>query len=190
MKKCAIIGGSSLEARGEDVIDNLKDFGAWCAEQGIELITGACDGYPYIIGKACVDAGGKVMGYSPAANLDDHVDNFKSPVDGCSNIRFLKNPVTDRDQRFLLRSFPLVEDADIIISVDGNWGTLYELTTAVISGKRILVLSNSRGISGGFEMLYSYMAVNCFYDYGESVEFFQSVEEVKAELTKWAAQAD
>jgi predicted Rossmann-fold nucleotide-binding protein len=75
-----------------------------------------------------------------------------------------------------------VADADLVISVDGNWGTLYELTTAVISGKRILVLSGTRGISGGFEMLYSYMKSTCQYDYGESVTFFDSVEELKAEL--------
>lgn len=182
MIKCAIIGGSKIMPHSRDSIALLQRWGEWCAKHHIVLLTGACSGYPYVVGKACVAKGGKVIGYSPARDLDEHVEEYENPVDGCSVIRYLDNPINDKDQRLMLRSFPLVEDADVIVSVGGNWGTLFELTASVIGGKHVLVLTDTRGISGGFEMLYDYMESNCAYAYGEQVEFISATQEVRDRL--------
>ncbi|WAW14707.1 hypothetical protein [Peptostreptococcus equinus] len=178
--RCAVIGGSSLGNQfTEDQRQDIENIGQWLAENKIELSTGACDGFPYLLGKACVESGGRVIGYSPAANYEEHTNEYKHPIDGCSSFIYLDKNDKSHNSRFLLRSLPLIEEANIVLSLEGNWGTLFELVTAIITGKKIIILKGFGGISDNFRQIYESLKVQSHYDYKESLVFVDSIEELK-----------
>ena len=57
--KVAIAGLSKMSTVSAIDAPTYFEFGQWCAQQGIELLTGACGGVPYQVGKGAVSAGGK-----------------------------------------------------------------------------------------------------------------------------------
>lgn len=179
--KCAIIGGSvipktiTIKQMGE-----IKELGKWFANNDIELLTGACGGFPYLLGKACVANGGTVIGYSPAANLDDHIELYKHPTDGCSSIVYLNTESDNLNMRFLLRSIPLMESAETVLCLEGNWGTLFEVVTGVLCGKKQIIWQGFGGISNEFSDIYNRTAPLCKYEYGEKIYFVDNIEMVKS----------
>lgn len=183
--KCAIIGASSISSdMTSKQIEQLEFLGKWLAEHKVELLTGACDGVPYIVGKACVQEGGIVKGFSPAVDLNDHIKQYKHPVDGCTSLVFLESDNTNINTRFLIRSIPLIAEADVILCISGNWGTLNEVTVGIISGKKHIVLTEFGGISEMLVELYESIRRECNYNYGEVVCFAENVESVCLELLR------
>ena len=99
-------------------------------------------------------------------------------MDGCTSLVFLESDNTNINTRFLIRSIPLIDEADVVISIAGNWGTLNELTLSVISGKKHIVLTGFGGICDNFSSLYRKLSIECNYNYGEEFYFTQNIEDV------------
>lgn len=167
---CALIGGSIIIEKLNDYqIKMLDELSAWLVSNNVKVLTGACGGFPHIVGKMCVEKGGEVIGYSPATNMNEHELVYNHPVDGCSHINYSYTKENDINARFLIRSIPLINDADVVISIEGNWGTLFELITGVICGKKIIIWKGFGGVTDDFEKLYKKYSAECHYNYGDSL---------------------
>ena len=177
--RCAIIGGS-ITPRNLSVENTKKfeDIATYFAKNNIEVLTGGCGGYPYLIGKMCIRHKAAVHGYSAANNKKEHVEIYEHPINGCSSISFLENDEKNINYRFLLRSLPLIFNADVIIAIEGNWGTLFELITGIICGKKIIIWQGFGGICDTFYSIYTTLANDCQYNYGESVFIAKSIGEI------------
>ena len=183
--KCAIIGGSTLPYNiNENKLTEIKEFGRWLAQNNIDLLTGGCYGFPYVIGQECIKAGGNVKAYSPAKSEEEARNIYNHPNDGFNDIEYLKNPSETTNINFLVRSLPLINDADIIICLEGNWGTLFEIVTGIIAGKTQIIWQGFGGISDMFDGLYFKLSNNCKYDYKEKIYFFNDINSIKQTLIK------
>ena len=183
--KCAIIGASVIPTSMKDShIEQLEFLGKWLAAHKIEFLTGACGGVPYIVAKACIEEGGSVKGFSPAVNLHDHIHHYNHPIDGCTSFVFLESENTNINTRFLIRSIPLINEADVILCISGNWETLNEVTIGVISGKKHIILTEFGGIIETMLNLYENLNKECSYNYGEDVRYVKNVESACCELNR------
>lgn len=178
--KCSVIGGSVIREDFSEIdFESFNEIGKWLAEQDIKVLTGACGGVPHLIGKSCLAHGGEVYGYSPANSLDEHINKFSHPIDGCSEIKFLKSDSENMNMRFLLRSIPLLEEADVVICLEGNWGTLFEIVTGIICGKTIIFFNGFGGVTDNMDVLYEKLSNECRYNYGENIYFVSSIKELE-----------
>lgn len=181
--KCAVIGGSHLaEGLSDDLKHAIEGLGGWLAQENIELLTGSCWGYPLLVAQACVRAGGVSVGYSPAHDLEEDRRVYGHPQEGFTRRVFLDAGHKGEYARLLMRSVPLVDDADVVVSLEGNWGTLMEQTAAIVCGKPLIVLVPSGGASAIFGSVYPTLAAENRNNYGDQVAFTQTIEEVKQEI--------
>lgn len=178
--KCAIIGDSIISRKvTSDQMFELDKFASFCENNNIMILTGGCSGYPFIIGEKCIKKNVKVVGYSPAKNEREHVEVFRHPQDGCSSFIYLFDNEKSINYRFLARSLPLINNSDIVIALGGNWGTLFEIITGVICGKKIIIWQGFGGICDMFNSIYDKMSKECHYDYGECISYVKSVDEIE-----------
>jgi len=185
MKSCAIIGGSSLiQNPSPEQLTKFNKIANWFGTNKIHILTGACEGFPYYFGKACINVGCKVTGYCPAPNLKVHTEVIGYPTDGCTDFIFLKDITADPDTMFLERSLPMITDADVILSLGGNWGTLFELCSATINGKSIICWSEFGGISKNFINLYTTLSKENLHPYGETLLTAKTYQDVLLLLEK------
>lgn len=181
--KCAVIGGSHL-AKGltDGQRSAIEGMGVWLAHEGIQLLTGSCWGYPLLVAKACAQAGGVSVGYSPAHNAEEDREVYGHPQEGFTRHVFLDAGHEGAYARLLMRSVPLVDDADIVVSLEGNWGTLMEQTAAIVCGKPLVVLEPSGGASVVFRRIYPTLAAENRNNYGDQVAFVQTIRQVEQEI--------
>jgi len=181
--KVALAGISKLSKVSAIDAQTYFEFGQWCAKQGIDLLTGACGGVPYEVGKGAVSAGGRVIGFSPATDKELHVKHYDHPLDCCSEIIYYKDDDASMNSRFILRSIPMIEMADLLVSLDGSWGTMYELIIALLNGKTIVVVEESGGASQLF--LNNYEELHSPAHYGETVIGVKTIEDLKDFLSDY-----
>ena len=136
--KIAVCGsGTVLDKK---IAKKASNIGKEIALKGHTLLTGACHGYPNEAAKAAFRNKGKVIGYSPAKDIEEHKNNYNFPTDNFSEIVFTGKGIPDRN-------IDLIRNADAVIIIDGKVGTLNEFTIAFHLGKTIGVLENTGGIS-------------------------------------------
>jgi uncharacterized protein (TIGR00725 family) len=138
--KIGIIGSASGPQTEDPVsIEKAKAIGREVAKRGYILINGACPGIPDIAGMAAKDAGGMVIGISPAFSEYEHVNEYQSPH-GHDILIFT-------GLGFMERDIINIRSCDGIILVSGGIGTLNEFTITYDEGRPLGVLTNSGGIS-------------------------------------------
>ena len=184
--KCAVIGGSVLP---KDFDENQRVqcemLGRWIADLGIEILTGACDGYPYMVSVGALAAGGKVVGYSPAIDAREHTLEYDHPVDAVSTMVFLDDyPSNSNMQRLLARSLPLVEESDFVLCIEGSWGTLMELVGAVCMSKPIITVNEFGGIAARFENLFLQMQGECQHPFSSELIAVQTMQEAREQIKR------
>jgi uncharacterized protein (TIGR00725 family) len=115
-------------------------LGSLIAKKKCILATGACPGLPHEAARGAYEEGGIVLGFSPAMNLEQHVNLYKFPVDqylliftGMENKG--RNVISTRTSR-----------AAIFIS--GRFGTLNEFTSFYDEADETKVIGLLEG-SGG-----------------------------------------
>jgi uncharacterized protein (TIGR00725 family) len=107
------------------------------------LVTGATTGIPYWAAKGAKEAGGIVIGLSPAASKAAHMKTYHLPVDYHDIIIYTG---FDYSGRNLL----LTRAADAVITMYGRIGTLNEFTIAFEDKKPQGVLT---GVGGTSDMI-------------------------------------
>lgn len=121
--KICISGAAETAHCAADALEKAESMGKTIAERGMILVTGATTGTPYWAAKGAKEAGGMVIGFSPAASKIQHVKTYKLPLDYHDLIVYTG---FDYSGRNLL----LTRAADAIITICGRMGTLNEFTIA------------------------------------------------------------
>lgn len=129
-------GGSCFESSKE----LAREVGREIARQGAVLVTGATTGVPHEAARGAHEAGGMVIGFSPAATIKEHVKKYRLPTDFMEITVFTGFGYSGRN-------LILTRASDAVIIVCGRIGTLNEFTIAFEDKKIIGVLAGSGGAS-------------------------------------------
>ena len=138
--------GSSGGAIGEDALALARRLGKRVAEHYCTVVTGACPGLPHAAALGASEAGGVLLGVSPALSPEEHVNVYGSPLEPYTCIVFTGSGLMGRETHN-------IHSSDFVLFVGGRSGTLGEFCIAYDEGKLIGVLTNSGGISNEFEAI-------------------------------------
>jgi hypothetical protein len=128
------------------VAELCRRLGRAIAGRGCCLLTGACPGLPHEVVLAAKDAGGHVVGISPASSLKDHVETYQSPFREYDVLIFTGLGLMGRE-------LVNIHSSDMVIVVSGRSGTLGEFAIAYEEGKLIGVLTGTGGITAALPVL-------------------------------------
>ncbi len=146
--KIAISGAAETGHCAPDTLEKTELLGKMIAERGIVLVTGATTGTPYWAAKGAKEAGGFVVGFSPAVSKVAHVKTYHLPVDYHDLIVY-----TGFD--YSGRNLILMRSSDAVITICGRIGTLNEFTIGFEDKKPQGVLT---GTGGTADMLQDLIA--------------------------------
>jgi len=138
--KIAVSGAAVTSHCGRDALDHAYEVGREIASRDCVLVTGATTGAPYWAAKGAKEAGGIVIGISPAATRIHHVKTYHLPVD-------FQDLILYTGFGYSGRNLLLTRAADALITLCGRVGTLNEFTDAFEDGKIQGVLTGSGGTS-------------------------------------------
>src|SRR3989344_5060913 len=116
--KICVSGAAETGHCAPDAMEKTKELGRQIVKHGAVLVTGATTGTPYWAAIGAKEAGGFVVGVSPAGSEKEHVEKYELPLD----------------------------NHDIVISC-GRMGTLNEFTVAFEDQKPIGVLTGTGGMA-------------------------------------------
>jgi len=123
-----------------------RELGRVIAARGCTLITGACPGISYHAVQGAREAGGLVVGVSPALSREEHEARYHSPVDGFDVIIYTGSGLMGRE-------VATIRSSDIVVIAGGRSGTLGEFAIAHDEGRLIGVLSGTGGIADEIDRL-------------------------------------
>ena len=118
-KRIGIIGGSSPSARHMQIAETM---GQLIAENGFLLVNGGLKGVMEASAKGAKANGGWVIGILPGKSLQE------------------ANPFTDiaiPTGLGYLRNALVVMNSDVLVAIDGSYGTLSEIAYTQIYGKKV-----------------------------------------------------
>jgi uncharacterized protein (TIGR00725 family) len=140
MKTQVGVMGSAGGELSQEQLDRAYRLGKAIAERDCLTVTGACPGLPDAAAHGAHDAGGLVMGVSPAHSREEHVDVYASPLEPYDAMVFSGSGLMGREVHN-------IHSSDFVIFVGGRSGTLGEFAIAYDEGKLIGVLRHSGGLS-------------------------------------------
>ena len=79
--KICVSGSAETSNCAPDAMEKVEGIGRLIAQRGFILVTGATTGAPYWAAKGAKEAGGFVIGISPAYSKIQHVKTYRLPVD-------------------------------------------------------------------------------------------------------------
>jgi uncharacterized protein (TIGR00725 family) len=138
--KICVSGSAETEYCTPGTVEKAMMIGRLIAEHGMVLVTGATTGIPYWSAKGAKEAGGIVIGLSPAASKAAHIKTYHLPVDFHDLIVY-----TGFD--YAGRNLLLTRAADAVITIYGRIGTLNEFTIAFEDKKPQGILTGTGGVS-------------------------------------------
>ena len=136
--KISVSGAAETGHCAPDALEKAKEIGKEIASHNAVLITGATTGFPYWAAIGAKEAGGFVIGVSPADSEKNHIEDYKLPVDYHDIIIYTGFEYSGRN---LL----LTRSADAVIVGCGRMGTLNEFTIAFEDNKPIGILTGAGG---------------------------------------------
>ena len=132
--------GSASDGIDPEVTAAVLRLGAAIARAGATLVTGACPGLPFTAVEGAKQAGGLVVGISPALSQVEHVERFHAPIDGFDLIVYTGSGLMGRE-------VVNIRSSDIVVITGGRSGTLGEFAIAYDEGHLIGVLTGTGGIA-------------------------------------------
>jgi uncharacterized protein (TIGR00725 family) len=136
--KIAVCGSGMITDK--QTAEKSFEIGKEIAKNNVLLLTGSGNGYPYEAVKGASSVNGKVIGISPAKDKKEHIEKYSFPTQGFAKIEYTGLGIPGRN-------YPLVKEADAIIIISGQAGSLNEFTIAFHYEKVIGILENSGGIT-------------------------------------------
>lgn len=145
---CMTVGvmGSAGGELLPEVRQRVRRLGSVIAERRYVLITGACPGLPHEAVSGAKEAGGVVVGISPALNMEEHVTKYHSPTRGYDAIIYTGSGLMGRE-------IENIRSCDVVIFAGGRSGTLGEFAIAYDEAKVIGVLKSTGGITDHLETI-------------------------------------
>lgn len=138
--------GSAAGEVDSAIHERCRCLGRTIAENGCCLLTGACPGLPHASVLGAKEAGGHIVGVSPAISLKEHVEVYDSPYREYDVLILTGLGLMGRE---LIN----IRSSDIIVVVGGRSGTLGEFAIAYEEGKLIGVLTGTGGITTALPQL-------------------------------------
>lgn len=142
--KFCISGAAETGRCAPDALEKTKELGRQIVQQGGVVVTGATTGAPYWGAIGAKEAGGFVIGISPASSELEHVNKYKLPLD-------YHDIVIYTGFGYSGRNLILTRAADAIFITCGRMGTLNEFTIAFEDQKPIGVLLGTGGLADELE---------------------------------------
>lgn len=131
--KIGVSGAAETGHCGTTALDNAKELGREIVRQGGVLVTGATTGFPLWSAMGAKEEHGVSIGLSPAESEEDHVKNWRLPVDYMDLIIYTGFGFPGRDLLF-------TRSCDALVIGCGRIGTIHEFTIAFEEGKPIGIL--------------------------------------------------
>lgn len=144
--KFCISGAAETGHCAEDALERTKALGGEIVRRNGVLVTGATTGAPFWGAIGAKDAGGFVIGVSPATSEIEHVKKYRLPIDYHDIIIYTGFGYSGRN---LL----LTRTADAIFVTCGRMGTLNEFTIAFEDEKPIGILTGTGGMADEIDSL-------------------------------------
>lgn len=144
--KICVSGAAETGHCAVDALEKSEQMGRVIAEAGMVLVTGATTGTPYWAAKGAKEAGGIVIGLSPAASEIAHLKTYHLPTDYHDLIVY-----TGFD--YAGRNLLLTRSADAVVTICGRMGTLNEFTIAFEDNKPIGILTGTGGMADEIKSL-------------------------------------
>lgn len=136
--KIGVMGGA-MDISDREQMSKAHELGEIIAGSGCVLITGACPGLPLAAACGAKQAGGLVIGISPAGNLKEHIESYRSPVAFHDVLIFTGSGMMGRE-------VTNIRSSDMVAILGGRSGTLGEFAIAYDEGKPIGVLTGMGGV--------------------------------------------
>ena len=142
--------GSAAGEMGASIQEKARAIGMEIARRGHVVVTGACPGFPQDAVLGAQERHGKVIGFSPGVDVQDHVKRFKFPTEGITEFVFVPKSFKHVNNELACKKYrnvSSVAEADAAILIGGRIGTMNEFTIAYDLGKLIGILEGSGGIT-------------------------------------------
>jgi uncharacterized protein (TIGR00725 family) len=120
--RVAVIGGSRP---GRKALDQAYEVGRLLAARGAVLVCGGLGGVMEAAARGAKEGGGLTIGLLPGAAPSEANPHIDVPV--ATGLGYTRNSL-------------VVMNADAVIAVDGEYGTLSEIAYGLIYGKRVVGL--------------------------------------------------
>ncbi len=120
--RVAVIGGSRP---GRQAMDNAHEVGRLIARAGAVVVCGGLGGVMEAAGRGAREEGGFVIGILPGGSPADANPWIDVPI--ATGLGYTRNAL-------------VVMNADAVIAVDGEYGTLSEIAYGKIHGKKVVGL--------------------------------------------------
>lgn len=134
--KICVSGAAETGHCGPAAMEEAKTLGREIVKQGCALVTGATTGFPLWSAIGAKEAGGLVIGLSPASSEREHLEVYGLPLDYLDLIIYTGFGYSGRN---LL----LTRASDAVIIGCGRVGTINEFTVAFEDGKTLGILEGS-----------------------------------------------
>ena len=132
--------GSASGFLTKGYLETAYNLGRAIAGNDCVTITGACPGLPLEAARGAKEAGGLVIGVSPALSEWEHVHRYHSPVDYHDVLIFTGSGLMGRE-------VVNIRTSDIVVIIGGRSGTLGEFSIAYDEGKLVGVVLGTGGIT-------------------------------------------
>lgn len=142
--KICVSGAAQTGHCAPDALEKTKELGREIVRQGAVLVTGATTGAPYWAAIGAKEAGGFVVGVSPARTEKEHIEKYELPLD-------YHDIVIYTGFGYSGRNLLLTRAADAVIISCGRMGTLNEFTIAFEDKKPIGILLGTGGMADELE---------------------------------------
>lgn len=136
--KICVSGAAETGHCAPDALEKTKELGKQIVLHKAVLVTGATTGAPYWAAIGAKDAGGFVVGLSPAGSEKEHIESYELPVD-------YHDVIVYTGFGYAGRNLLLTRASDAVIVTCGRMGTLNEFTIAFEDQKPIGVLIGTGG---------------------------------------------
>ena len=144
--KICVSGAAETGHCGAEAMETAKELGREIVGHNAILINGATTGFPLWAARGAKEAGGFVIGISPASSEKEHIEKYNLPVEYADMIVYTGFGYSGRN---LL----LTRSSDAVIISCGRMGTLNEFTIAFEDDKPIGVLTRTGGMADEIEAL-------------------------------------
>lgn len=123
-KRIGVIGAGRASTDG---LQHAYRVGRLIAEQGAVLVCGGLGGVMEAASKGCFEAGGEVVGILPGASAEAANPYVTLPI--VSNVGHARNVI-------------IAHTAEVLIAIEGEYGTLSEIAISLKLGKTVVQLNS------------------------------------------------
>ena len=136
--KICVSGAAKTNHCAEKALEMAKELGRQIIKHNGVLVTGATSGIPYWAAIGAKQAGGIVIGLSPAASEKAHLKKYRLPTD-------FHDLIIYTGFEYAGRNLLLTRSSDAVVIACGRMGTLNEFSIAFEDNKPIGILTGSGG---------------------------------------------